>query len=394
MATVTFTDNQHYHHRYKDLENYRITSLNKKSGVMKLVYDEDKDGREFDAERSPWSIKVTIDQMTTYKPEYGESAGQTLITSGAIKAVDYYSKSGKLMIAMTDIGVDAGLFHLYLLEEPWRAYSNLVAEDSTFDGPSSPEHGIDVATGYGNDVVQAGPGGSYIKDAGGADRYIGTDGDSWDSVSYNDWFYARLAPNRGIDVNLAKEKAVGPDGKVDKLIDIERVVGTNRKDVMKGDGDGNVFVGLRGNDVIDGKGGFDRVQYYQDTWERGYDGIKADLSKGKVRDGFGTTDRLKNIEGVEGTEQKDTFIGNNQDNWFRGRDGADRFTFKGTAFGQDWIDDFSRDEGDRIVLKAADGLQDLTITQEEDGTLIALNEDATIMLDDYFDSLESSDFVF
>ena len=394
MAIVRFTTNQNYHWRYADLEDYRISSINEKTGIMRLVYDEDRAGRPFEGDRSPWSVKVSMRDVETYKPEYGDYKGKKIITDGTVTKVEWFNKGGKLQVEMKEVGLDAGLFQLYMLEEPWRAYSNLVSEGSTFNGPKSNKHGMDVDTGWGNDVVNAGRGGSYIKDSGGADRYVGTNADEWDTVTYDQWFYARFAPGKGVKADLRAGEAKGPDGKTDKLIDIERVIGTNRKDELLGDGDHNAFAGLRGYDFINGRGGFDRVQYYQDQWNGGMDGIRADLSIGRIRDGFGTFDRVKNIEAVEGTETSDVFIGNKKDNWFRGRDGADKFVFKGNDFGEDYIDDFSRQQGDKIDIKLANKFSDLEISSDENGTLVKYNDNSTIFLEEWTSGLKASDFIF
>ncbi|PRY24171.1 hypothetical protein CLV78_10335 [Aliiruegeria haliotis] len=393
MAKVVFTKFQDYHHRYSEFQNYSVTSFNKKTGILRLTYDENRDGREFESDRSPWSIKVQFADIKTFKPTQGERAGETVITSGTIQYVEWMNKAGKVQVKLTETGLDAGIFYDFVIDDPWKAYENLVGEDSTYIGPRSLIRGMDVKTGAGDDVVRAGKGGCYIKDKGGTDKYVGTDGDSWDTVSYDNWNYSNHPFNRGVSVNLAKEKAIGPDGNVDQLIDIDRVVGTNRNDTMRGTDGSDTFSGLRGQDVFYGGKGDDRVQYYQDRYDGGDAGIVANLIKGRVRDGYGTIDKLFNIENVEGSEADDWILGNNKSNWFRGRDGADKFVFKGIKFGHDDIDDFSRDEGDKIVIKAANKFRDLTIRQKDGDTIITLNKDSKVVLQDYDDGLVPSDFI-
>lgn len=394
MATVIFTNNQNYLGRYADLENYRVAKFNVKQGFIELVYDAGEAGRAFDGGRSPWSVKITLSKLETYKPDFGDYAGETIITDGRVNRIEWFDKAGQTQVKMTEIGLDAGLFHHYLREDPNKLHDNLVAEDSTFTGPKSGKRGMDVTTGAGDDVVTAGPGGSYIKDGGGTDRYVGTDSDRWDSIAYDQWNWADQPLNRGVVADLAKGRAVGPDRNVDKLVDFERVIGTNRKDELSGDGDDNAFAGLRGRDVINGRGGSDRVQYYQDAGAGGHDGIVANLITGKIRDGFGTVDQVRSIEDVEGTGTNDVFIGNEAGNWFRGREGADTFVFRGTSFGVDYVDDFSRNEGDKIEIAAANRLRDLTITHQSEGTWIELNDDSKVFLVDWTGDLRGSDFIF
>jgi hypothetical protein len=88
-------------------------------------------------------------------------------------------------------------------------------------------------------------GGSYIKDRGGADTYRGN-ADAHDTVSYNFWGQGPRIPSSGIDANLKRGRVDGPDGETDRLISIEQLRGTLLDDVFRGDGQDNIFHGLRG----------------------------------------------------------------------------------------------------------------------------------------------------
>ena len=170
---------------------------------------------------------------------------------------------------------------------------------------------------------------------------------------------------------------------------------------------------MQGKDVIDGKGGFDVASYRNDDRYGGTDGIIANLKEGFVRDGFGHKDKLKSIEGVEGTDQDDVFIDNKKDNYFRLRDGddtvtlskgndyvdargdgADLFIFKGNNFGHDEIEAFDDGDGDEIQILNATGMGDLMISQDGDDALIEFGDSSIRLLD--FDSgdLDPSDFIF
>ncbi|SNS94395.1 hypothetical protein [Tropicimonas sediminicola] len=392
MATVKFTEAHNYHYGYGDFELYKVANFNVSTGTMKLVYDAKGSGVAFNAQRSPWKITIKFDDLETYKPENGPDAGEASILSGTVKSIRWYDKSGALETAMTKIGLDAGVFHTYLKHDPKSLYEQLVAENSIFNGPTSPNRGIDVTTGSKRDIVNAGEGGSYIKDMGGADTYKGTNSVYSDTVTYEMWNTDLRPTGVGIQVDLTQDKVIGPDGKVDKLLLIDRIIGTNYVDTFVGNGDDNIFIGLRGNDTFDGKGGFDRVQYHRDSGSGGYDGIVANMYKGEVRDGFGTTDTLKSIEYVIGTDTKDRFISNNQDNTFRGRDGKDKFIFKGSKFGSDTITDFTQSE-DKMVIAKANSMSKLTITKEAGGTLVTLNDDSDIFLEGFNGTLTASDFI-
>ena len=103
-------------------------------------------------------------------------------------------------------------------------------------------------------------------------------------------------------------------------------------------------MGLRGADIFDGGGGVngkDFADYYRDADFGGTRGIIADLNAGTVRDGFGQTDTLINIDRIIGTNNKDSFLGNAGNNVFAGLDGKDSFDggagFNTLGFNQnDW----------------------------------------------------------
>jgi len=79
------------------------------------------------------------------------------------------------------------------------------------------------------------------------------------------------------------------------------------------------FAGMAGNDVIFGAGGLDRANYAQSPG-----GVNVDLSASiALDDGFGDSDSLFGIEGVQGTNFADRLIGEDGDNFFQPQRGAD-----------------------------------------------------------------------
>lgn len=393
MAKVNYTSAHNYRYGYGDFELYKVANFNVGTGTMKLVYDEAGSGVPYNAQRSPWKITIKFKDLETYTPTSGRDAGEPSIISGTIASIRWYSKNGDLETSMVKIGLDAGVFHTFLKAYPKLLYQQLVAENSVFNGPDSLNRGIDVTTGSKNDTVNAGQGGSFIKDMGGADKYFGTDSGYADTVTYEMWNTDLRPTGSGIAVDLSQDLAVGPDGKTDTLVLIDRVIGTNYVDSFIGDEKDNIFVGLRGNDTFDGKGGFDRVQYHRDTGSGGHDGISVNMYKGEIRDGFGTTDKITSIEFIIGTDTDDRFLSNNQDNFFQGRAGDDRFVFKGTKFGSDTVTDFTQGE-DKLIMNRGKSLSNLTITSDDEGTLVLLNDKSEIFLEDFTGTLTKSDFIF
>jgi Ca2+-binding RTX toxin-like protein len=113
----------------------------------------------------------------------------------------------------------------------------------------------------GDDYIQMGSRGEAQGGAGN-DTIVGTNTDRvYETVFYDD------APQRVI-VDLGSGSAVGHG--TDTLSRIEAVVGSPYDDRITGDGRGNWFWGLEGNDVLSGLGGNDDLDGYL-----GYDTLIA-----------------------------------------------------------------------------------------------------------------------
>ncbi|MEM5518979.1 DVUA0089 family protein, partial [Henriciella sp. AS95] len=157
----------------------------------------------------------------------------------------------------------------------------------------------------------------------GDDCFIGNDGDNvidggagLDIVDYS-------AGNQRIIVNLLGDVVnTGGQGD-DTLISIEGIVGTAFNDLLAGDANDNYFAGLGGNDSIDGRGGFDILSLRGATSGAT---ITIDILNAGVitLDGLGT-DTFANMEGVEGTDFDDLFIGGSGAETFWGAGGNDTF---------------------------------------------------------------------
>ena len=162
----------------------------------------------------------------------------------------------------------------------------------------------------------------------------------WDEV-----YYGGGTTGVTIDMNLSQEQVSndGYGGK-DTLINIEMIGGSEYADSIKGRDDqsalfGNqeVFKGNKGNDTIDGRGGYDEISYIDDIAA-----VTVNLSTGTATDGWGTTDTLSNIEGIEASNWNDSITGNAGDNRLDGRKGND--TIDG-GDGTDWVEYNNANEG-------------------------------------------------
>ncbi len=209
--------------------------------------------------------------------------------------------------------------------DPFNAFSLFFSGNDTIIGSS---HSDDLIAGrsLGNDTINAKGGDDFIHGDAGNDKING--GGGHDTLSYSNSFYDPTATH-GIKLDVGKGTVTDPWGGHDTFKNVERFEGSKFADNMKGSGADEEFAGSRGNDHINGKGGFDVAYYDQDGQRGGIKGIQADLSTGKIKDGWHNTDTVKNIEGVVGTNQANSFVGDGHDNMFVGLDGVNSFDGKG-----------------------------------------------------------------
>ena len=203
--------------------------------------------------------------------------------------------------------------------------------------------GHDLLIGLGgNDTLAGGDGDDTLRGGFGNDFLFG-DANSFD-VNDQDTATYRDA-TAGMIVSLATGTSSGPLG-ADTLYGIENLDGGNFADQLTGDGESNKLVGLLGNDVLygltgndrlyggagddlleggfgddwlDGGDGIDTVSYFNDTYPLA---VTIDLFTNTVTRS-GETDRLKDIENADGTNNADIITGNAGVNRLGGAGGND-----------------------------------------------------------------------
>ena len=235
--------------------------------------------------------------------------------------------------------------------------------------------GDDALIGFGgNDLLEGGA---------GADELFGSSG--FDTASYR-------GSDGGVAVDLEEFATRGGDARGDTLYSIEGLIGSDRTDYLYGSFERNVLEGGKGSDLLAGRagddtlaggggsdillgeagadelrgdGGIDFALYYASDAA-----VTVDLATGRGTGGDAQGDRFVSVEAVQGSMFADRIIGNGAANLLRGDDGgdvltggggADRF-FVGGSYGSaatapDTIRDFSRAQGDRLVL--GDGQDDV-----------------------------------
>lgn len=149
-------------------------------------------------------------------------------------------------------------------------------------------------------------------------------------------------------------------GNVDRVIDIERVVGTRFNDSFTGSRVDNQFRGGEGRDTYNGDAGFDTLIF--DDWfvEAEPDGIRVNLglATGQILDdGFGNVETALGIEGINGTAQADVIAGNAAGNYFEGAGGGDIMTGRGGSDVFVWVEQDELGDGDRVTDFTAAGPQ-------------------------------------
>ncbi|MFL2687032.1 MAG: tandem-95 repeat protein, partial [Alphaproteobacteria bacterium] len=221
-------------------------------------------------------------------------------------------------------------------------------------------------------------------------------------------FYRSAAAS--VTVDLAAGTAHGTDAGdiagigTDTLSGIDRVVGSDFSDTLLGSDNREEFQGKSGDDYIDGRGGFDRVSYLTDDA-----GVIANLSSnavtvgdetvvaGSVRDGFGDTDILMNIESLRSSLHDDVLIGSDGNNSFRIEGGSN--TVDG-GLGTDTINYLTREAGGVTVdlgagtaTNALGGIDTLTSIEQVLGSRFddLITGDSN---DNYLDAREGDDTVY
>lgn len=416
MSTFKFFDGNLGFYGYDQLASYTVTSRSATS----MVLDWNTALGALDPTRSAAHITLSYSGYTSYVVEDGPDAGQTRVTGGALTGILYTDATGDTLLDISNLSVRLPIFLATLARgDSFGAWQMIVQSGATITGSSSaagpghPGNGDVIDTTMGNDTVTALGGDDFVKDRGGADSYAG--GSGFDTLAYDAWNFKPWAVTSGISVDQLRGTVRGPDGLTDTIAGFEDITGTFMSDTMKGHSGANQFEGGAGNDTIDGRGGRDTVSYARDAEWGGTDGIRVNLATGNVRDGFGMTDKLFNVESIVGTAVRDVFFDNSADNFFdagagndtlhlgygndtgHGGNGADTFIFDGN-FSDDTIDDFDAAEGDKIRISLASNMLQISLvnisTDDGQAVLVSYGTNSITILGHTVADMHGSDFVF
>jgi Ca2+-binding RTX toxin-like protein len=194
----------------------------------------------------------------------------------------------------------------------------------------------DLVGSNASNTIQALDGDDRVDGAGGIDLIYdgvapgsqGTDGnDQIDGGSGLDGILFTSSPGP-VDVDLADGTATGNG--TDVIGGIEGVFGSPFADVLEGDSQRNLFLGVGGDDTIDGREGDDAVAYWLASGP-----VTADLAAGEGSASGEGTDTFNNVEGLLGSVGfGDDLSGDAGDNLLDGDGGNDKLS---GLDGNDWL---------------------------------------------------------
>jgi serralysin len=219
--------------------------------------------------------------------------GYTVIDSGGIDTLDY---SGFSFSQRIDLNQEA-------FSNVGGATGNVSIARGTVIENAIGGNGADVLIGNSADNILTGNGGN--------DKLDGNSGR--DTASY-------AGASSGVTVNLGISGAQNTGGAgSDTLTSIENLIGSAYNDTLTGNSSANQFIGGAGNDMLNGAGGVDLVDY-----SSAGSAVAIDLGASGAQNTRGAgLDTLISIEQVIGSDFADRLTGNGADNLITGGNGND-----------------------------------------------------------------------
>ena len=276
------------------------------------------------------------------------SANESIIGSASNDDFDYLADVGKSVIIDGEDGYDT--LSITIPDIHWSIH--FLVDASLDDTPDRAdiivteieELSVDIAGGANwyaqEDIIERikmGDERSYVKLAlGSADVFVaGSNGDTLDASAFSfgityDGLQNTLTREDETDyvANFefiyATEKDDEIYGRNNESLTFFQVSQSLVNDTFNDLADGAVegFVPLSGSDIIDGRKGFDLLNYYDPT--NSIYGITVSMQTGLANDNYGYLDSFSNIEGIIASNLSDTLIGDENFNFFEPMLGNDR----------------------------------------------------------------------
>ncbi|MCG3677686.1 cadherin-like domain-containing protein [Aliarcobacter butzleri] len=212
-----------------------------------------------------------------------------------------------------------------------------------------------IVTGSGNNTIVTGAGDDIVFAHNGKnDISLGLGNDTVSYELNDSAIYASLES--------------GSSSKGDTLTDVENLHGSKYNDILEGDSKDNtlfggtgddILIGLDGADTLDGGDGIDLASYETSS------AVEINLKHNYADGGEATGDKFINIEGIKGSKESDTIVGDNNSNLIYANAGDDRVSGNGGddiifgGLGNDYIkgdegnDTLYGEDGDDILIGGA-----------------------------------------
>ena len=180
-----------------------------------------------------------------------------------------------------------------------------------------------------NDTLFGDSGDNILMGNGGIDTLVGgpgadtlNGGPGGDRASYQN-------ATAAVTADLQNSGSNTGDAAGDVYVSIEGLRASSHGDILRGDGNDNLLYSGAGADTFVGRGGRDAVLY---TFAAG--AVTADLADPSQNTGEATGDTYNSIENLWGSAFDDTLIGDGNNNFLFGRQGADHLV--GGGGNNDW----------------------------------------------------------
>jgi Ca2+-binding RTX toxin-like protein len=224
----------------------------------------------------------------------GGGGNDTLDGKGGRDTADYFGAPGSVTVTLTD-GAGNG---------------NTGGFSSGAQGNDSLINIENIRGSSFSDTLIGNSGINFLTGMGGGDVLNGRGGFDFASYGFS---------STGLTVNLGNSLLNTGEAIGDTYISIEGIVGSDFDDILTGDDNDNRIDGQDGGDEINGGGGIDYARYKSSDV-----GVTVSLATpGTSNTGIAIGDTYTSIEGLQGSDFDDTLIGDGNNNWFIGGNGAD-----------------------------------------------------------------------
>lgn len=231
--------------------------------------------------------------------------------------------------------------------DPYGFVQNMLRGNDLIIGSAQDD---DLRSGTGNDTINGGDGDDYVGAEAGDDVMNG--GAERNTLSFDEANY-RWDAFRGVNLDVVTGIAIDNWGDTDRFSNFGRFKDSLFSDTLRGSLAEESFVVSRGNDIIDGRGGIDTLDYSQvDRWGA-HRGVNVNLATGVAIDSWGNTDTISNMEEVRGSVFKDTLTGSARDEYFIGGRGVDVINGGGGIDRLNFWDVGDNDIGHGIVINTS-----------------------------------------